>query len=327
MFVDAERRRWATRASALLPARPRLDPDGVAFAWGQGGDWERTCFEGVRRVPPGCALQGPTPLRAVAAPPDEPVPTLLDALLLATRSALRSGAVLALSGGFDSALILALARELGLPLPPILSLRSPWPEYDERARVVETAGSFGLEPRFVEVSARDVLEAVDGAVFAAETCLFNLHPVGRWLLALAARRLGYHTLITGDGADQLFAGKCGESYLPIVGALVEAAGLTLAAPFCHPAVVSHGRRARDPAKTALREIGRSLSPGAPWVDRPKTAKLMPTFELSSLFDRSWAERTSARLGLPLSPADDRDQTRWATLASLDRAFGGALCAE
>ena len=56
---------------------------------------------------------------------------LVDALVDAV-GAIDGDAVVALSGGFDSAFVLSLWRAGGRPLPPTLSLRTPWAAYDER---------------------------------------------------------------------------------------------------------------------------------------------------------------------------------------------------
>ena len=46
----------------------------------------------------------------------------------------------------------------------------------------------------------------------------------------------FEVLVTGDGADEVFRGAAGADYLPVVGAIVRAAGLVESAPFLDPGV-------------------------------------------------------------------------------------------
>ena len=107
--------------------------------------------------------------------------------------------------------------------------------------------------RRIRVGAQDYVDALPAAIAACEAPLYNLHPVSRHLLARAVRADGHTTLISGDGADEIFRGDSGADYLPLVGALTRAAGLTALAPFLAPPLASV---APDPDKHELRRLAR-----------------------------------------------------------------------
>lgn len=328
LFVDAAGTRWARDVASLLPASPTLDPDGVRFAWGLHADATRSCFAEVRPIPAGHALVGVDPLRHEPSPSPSPTGDLLGALVDAIM-AIPGDAVLALSGGFDCAFVLALWRATGRPLPPVLSLRTPWPAYDERDAAAETARYFGLEPDYVDIGSEEVVAAIDAAIGAAETCLFNLHPIARQLLAREAVRRGHRVLVTGDGADQLFAGAPSEIFLPILGALVADAGIDLRSPFLDPDVACEaGVIATGSGKDELRVLARHLVGGeASFIERPKVPRWFPAIDLSARVDLAFVERVAGRFGLPGDIGSDRARVGWVTLQALARRFGVARCAD
>lgn len=296
-------------------AAQRLDPLGVRAAW-HGEESPRTCFRGIERVP--CAAD-PAPS---AAPLDE-------ALLAATARAFRSsgggGAALALSGGLDSALILAWARELGLA-PPVYVLAADLgaPDYDERAAACALARRFGVEPIVIEAREDDFVAALPTCVRAVETALYNPHPVARYLLARRAAADGVEVLVTGDGADQIFAGVSGADYLPLVGALSAACGVLPQSPFLDEAVIACARAAPpDADKSRLRAIARRWLPES-IARAPKLARLTPPLDLSRHWDRARAERLAAQLGAPLALDGDRARVRWTTLLLLCEQFAIGL---
>lgn len=321
---------WARRIRALLRETPSLDKEGIRSAWGLTPEspcvtLSHTCFAGVGSLPPGHTLTSLRPLGIEPAAKAYATTTLRDALLTWAER-LPEGCAIALSGGLDSALLLALLRAVGRKPPPVVTLRSPWSEYDEREAVDATARAFGARVECVAVTEADVLDAVDEAIESIETCLYNLHPVGRYLLARGAARLGHRELVTGDGADQLLARTTSERFIPLVAALVASAGATLRSPFLEPAVQASAPTAADPEKQALRAIARELSGrGEAWAERPKQPRLMPALDLSSRLDAAQLDALARTTGLPLSLESDAERVRWLTLASLSRTFGATRC--
>ncbi len=129
---------------------------------------------------------------------------------------------LALSGGLDSALLLALLATSfrgSMPAVYVLAPRLPGgADYDESAAAVGLARSLELKATVIEAAEQDFLLGLPACAALAETPLYNAHPVAKHLLfeQLAADEID--VVITGDGADQVFAGAPSEIYLPIVGA-------------------------------------------------------------------------------------------------------------
>lgn len=323
--------RWAHAVRPLLGAQPALDREGVRAAWGlvpeaaRGGVCTRTCFIGVRALPIGYGLLALDPVTVAPVPTSRASGSLSEALL-GWAEKLPSGCAVALSGGLDSTLVLALLRALGRAAPRVVTLRTPFREYDERDEVDAAARTFGARVEPIEVREADVLEAVDEAVETIETCLYNLHPIGRYLLARGAAGLGVRDLVTGDGADQLLARRPSERLLPLVGALVARAGATLRSPFLDPEVQAATPAAPDPGKRALRAVARQLSArGEAWADRPKRPRLMPPTALDARLDRGALTALARAFELPLSLDDDAARVRWLTLASLSRTFGATRC--
>ncbi len=298
----------------------RLDAAGARGHVGLGPcDAETTCFAGVRAVRPGHMLrradgrwvQESFPLPA-------PSGEFLDILAPVVDEALQPGTALALGGGLDSALLLAVVRRVLGRAVPVFSLAPRISGYSEREAVVSTARALGVEPVLFEVGEHDFLAALSDCVSFAEVPLYNLHPVSKWLFARQLQEAGVRRVITGDGADQVFAGVPGWDYLPIVGALFEAAEIDLCCPFLHPRVAGWGAPRADPAKSALRELGSRLLP-ASVAAAPKVVQMAPEMDLSGVAEPRHLDPASRVLGLPLGGAGKPD-VRVVTLALLLRHF-------
>lgn len=314
------------RDSRLRPlvsgSETELDLDGVLAAWGRSGqDPSRAWLRAVREIPPGARLSGWSggePRFEPVAPPRTNRRTLIEALRAAVDSATDGRLwepVLALSGGLDAAVVLALWRETGRPLPPLLTLQTDAPRYDESERAAEVASAFGAELIRVRVSVSELASSLPDAIAAIEQPLYNLHPVSRLLLARAGARLGCCVLVTGDGADQIFAGRPALDYLPLMGALTAHAPIGLWSPFFDEDVIAAALdRGPDPKKAALRAIARELAVPSWIVEAPKVARYAPRLDLSAYVDRRELEALAAELGLPLSLAGAEDETGWVTLA-------------
>lgn len=310
-----------------------LDPLGIGFAFGEIPETERTWLPGIHRVPRGHRLSGgPGAWEITAVPPPLQVGSrgLEHRLLAALDSVVGRGqrVALALSGGLDSALLLALLAtsfRSAMPAVYVLAPRLPGdPTYDESAAAARLARSLDLKAIVIEAAEEDFLLGLPACVAEAETPLFNVHPVAKHLLFEQLAADAIDVVITGDGADQVFAGAPAEIYLPIVGALAEASGVTLHCPFLDDAVIALAAgHPPDPHKTALREAARGKLPDA-LVDAPKVARLAPAIDLTRFEDRPRFERIAALLGRPLRLDDARDRTAWTTLSLACEAMGLAV---
>lgn len=108
-----------------------------------------------------------------------------------------------LSGGIDSTVIGAMAAEAGLRSGIGLFL-----DGDEvvRTRQQSVAGALGMELSQLRLTPAEVMRVFVDYVRTRRVPLVRLGPVGMTALAQFARGLGFRAVISGEGADELFAG-------------------------------------------------------------------------------------------------------------------------
>jgi len=286
---------------ALVGAqRVRLDPDGVRAAFGEIEPTGATCILGARRVWPALAREAGTgSLRGQLAEACANIPA--------------GSVALALSGGVDSAVLAALlrGRAVAYTLAPAL------PGYNEASEAQQIADGLGIALRRVVVTEDELVAALPAVIRACECPLYNLHPVSRYLLARAVRAEGHDVLITGDGADEVFRGRSGADYLPIVGSLTRAAGMVAFAPFLELVTT-----AADPDKRALRALACELGVPEAIAWAPKTPRFAPPMDLSRHRDIEHIAALGRSLGRIPTDTTDRARVSWTTLALFAREFAG-----
>ena len=88
-----------------------------------------------------------------------------------------------------------------------MTLDTRLPGHSELEQTLDTARLLGADtPEVIRVCEAELISSLPEAIAACETPLFNLHPVARFLLARSAAERGFDAILTGDGADQVFAG-------------------------------------------------------------------------------------------------------------------------
>lgn len=224
---------FASEIKALFAGCPelprRLAPHGLAAVfslWSPlGGD---TAFEGVHSLPPGHLMvveaggsrvqrywdwprEAPIDAAWVAAGSlklDEAAAQLHELLVDAVRLQLRSDVPVGayLSGGLDSSAVSAIVRRYSDAHLRTFSLEFDSPEFDESAHQRAMAAHLGSEHSGVRVGAGDVAAAFARVVWHAETPLVRTGPAPLLLLADHVRRSGFKVVLTGEGADEVFAG-------------------------------------------------------------------------------------------------------------------------
>jgi asparagine synthetase B (glutamine-hydrolysing) len=281
------------------------DEHGVRLYLNRTPDGYRTCFDQVRTVAP----------RPIQASKDLTTAAALE-LAFDELAQERRRAAIALSGGLDSALVLAMLRARGRDDIAVVTLVSSLPGYCEWQTTKETATTLGVhELQAIEVTDTGFITAFPQAIAAAECPLFNLHPVSRWLLANQLRAQGIEVLITGDGADQVFAGSDPRNYLPIVGALTRAAGLELRSPFVHEAVLASAPPPTSD-KAALREIARDHLPTHS-AQATKKGTYTPPLDVSDHWRAEPVTMLSQRLQTPApQPGSAPESVLWTSLGIL-----------
>lgn len=213
---------------AVGAGQPGLDPTGLAQALTYWGTLDPdTVFEGVQSLPPGHLLaieddrsqrlrqwwdwsfpaagdggrwRGRDPDDAVA----ELRALLIDAVRLQLRADVPVGAYL--SGGLDSSGLVALARRFSDAPVRTFSVAFADAEFDERAHQQAMVAHLGCDHTTLEVDRAAIGAAFPRLVWHTETPVLRTAAVPLMLLSAAVRAAGYKVVLTGEGADEVFAG-------------------------------------------------------------------------------------------------------------------------
>lgn len=112
-----------------------------------------------------------------------------------------------LSGGIDSCCILGLATGAMQSAVKAFTISFDHDSYDEAGIAREMAQSMQADQEVIHLKADDLYgkNYVD-TVIAAERTFYNTLGVAKLLMSRRVRECGYKTVITGEGADELFAG-------------------------------------------------------------------------------------------------------------------------
>jgi asparagine synthase (glutamine-hydrolysing) len=215
---------FASEAKALLRhprAARELDPDGVVETFTLWSTLpERSAFKNIRELPPAHYLViGPGgPGRVTrwwdldyTADPrsEEELLAELDSLLVdATRIRLRADVPVGayMSGGLDSSALAAIAaRELGADLSAF-GIGFADERFDESRYQDEVARHLDVDFRRSVVDADAIAQLLPRAVELGEKPLLRTAPAPLLRLSAAVRDSGLKVVLTGEGADELFAG-------------------------------------------------------------------------------------------------------------------------
>ncbi|HWO19832.1 MAG TPA: asparagine synthase (glutamine-hydrolyzing) [Kofleriaceae bacterium] len=219
----------ASEAKALLalgvPAR--WDDEAFFHAAHTQYLWpDRTLFTGVAQLEPGTILawdggeprlarywELPAGCEVTCESVDDAAARLREALDDAVAVRLRADArvCVQLSGGIDSTAVAALAARRGgvsgaFTVAWAGGAGTGVDRYDERAIAAATARALGLPHTVVELDGAAIAATWPEAVAHGEGLAINGHLAGKWLLSRAMRDAGYKVALTGEGADELFAG-------------------------------------------------------------------------------------------------------------------------
>ncbi len=222
---------FASEVKALFAGEPalprRIDPiglDQVLTFWAPMAP--RTAFAGIEEVEPGTvrsygpdgvtvarsyepAFPVPGATAPAAATVDEAAEQVRDALTAATglrmlRADVPVGSYL--SGGLDSSLIAALGLRAKGSNFSTFSVRFEDAEYDETRYQREMAAAIGSDHHELVVSRGDIARAFPETVLHSERPLLRTAPAPLLLLSRLVRQAGIKVVLTGEGADEMFAG-------------------------------------------------------------------------------------------------------------------------
>ena len=216
---------FASEVKAIFAADPAIarafDPAGIqqTFTF-----WSvvppQSIFRGVRELEPGHVRtyeNGTVRDRAFWAPSYGGFTGSLEEATAQVRAALEAATALRtlradvpvgsyLSGGLDSSYVAALGRRVAGERFQTFSLRFEDAEYDETEYQRLAARAVGSEHHEVLVSRRDIADAFPAVVRHAERPLLRTAPAPLYLLSRLVRRHGIKVVLTGEGADEMFAG-------------------------------------------------------------------------------------------------------------------------
>ena len=221
---------FASEIKALFagdPSFPRvLDPVGLAETF---TFWTvvppRSVFQGVTELPPGHLRRVSSRASVQRAYWEPTLPTgpgdgftgsledaaerVRDALEQAVRlRMLRADVPVGcyLSGGLDSSLVAALGRRAMGQGFQSFSVRFEDPEFDETRFQRAVAARVGSDHHEVLVRGQDIALAFPDVVVHAERPLLRTAPAPLFLLSRLVRESGIKVVLTGEGADEFFAG-------------------------------------------------------------------------------------------------------------------------
>src|SRR4029079_18429828 len=225
---------FGSEIKALLASgavRPTADPLGIDhlftfFALGS----RRTAFDGVQAVAPGHYIKITLPNHGKAAVPVErkywdfdfpdwgeeedsthgrqQIDAFEAVFARAVEIRLRADVPVAgyLSGGVDSAYVLATAARVAGHALPSFTVRIPG-DLDEVADAWETSGAIGeRRPTVVEAGANLITSTYAALTAAAECPVLDTSCAALLALSREVHAQGYKAVLTGEGADEAFAG-------------------------------------------------------------------------------------------------------------------------
>jgi len=218
---------FASEAKALL-AVPGITPTPDPMALGEiFALWAplppRTMFRDIAELPPGHLLEaGADGVRITrwwrpdfphaGEEPDIPedraaeelAALLDDAVRIRLRADVPVGACL--SGGLDSAIVARLARDAGAGPFATFSVTFEQPEFDEGAAQRAMAAALGTRHHAIACGTRDIARLFPRMLRHAERPVLRTAPAPMLMLAGLVREAGYKVVLTGEGADEVFAG-------------------------------------------------------------------------------------------------------------------------
>ncbi|TIX81562.1 MAG: asparagine synthase (glutamine-hydrolyzing), partial [Mesorhizobium sp.] len=129
---------------------------------------------------------------------------LTDAVRLRMRADVPVGSYL--SGGLDSSLVSALAAGMTPLKLQTFSVTFDSAEHDESAFQTEMASALGTHHRTIACRAGDIAGVFPEVIRFAERPIIRTAPAPLYLLSGLVRQAGLKVVLTGEGADEVFAG-------------------------------------------------------------------------------------------------------------------------
>jgi asparagine synthase (glutamine-hydrolysing) len=222
---------FASEVKAIFAANPALqrgfDPVGLAETF---TFWSivppQGIFRGITELRPGHVVtyaDGQPPVERAFWQPRYPTPeapgfqgslpdaveAVRDALARATElRMLRADVTVGsyLSGGLDSSLVASMGRHAARGRLETFSLRFDDAEFDESDYQREMVAHLGSQHHEMVVRRRDIAEVFPEVIRHTERPILRTAPAPLYLLSGLVRQAGIKVVLTGEGADEMFAG-------------------------------------------------------------------------------------------------------------------------
>lgn len=289
---------FASELSALKPflASRELDPAGFTSYFLMNAVDSRHCLiAGVEKLPPASMCVFSRTAVQMARNSDIAIPvrlrdseeigeTLTMLLRRAVTRRLNTSAPLGvmLSGGLDSSLVAALAAEQGHMLPSF-SARFDHAGYDETPFAARVSGLFCSRHEIVEIPDRGVADAAEHYLGRLDEPIADPSFLAVALVSAVARQ-SCKGLLTGDGADDLFAGYSFFRAVPMLTFLSRRMPPGTMRWVQHALANMTGRSANLSGRTVLQLLSRGTSVAPEWQHAFCTSALAPA-ELGRLLTR------------------------------------------
>lgn len=111
-----------------------------------------------------------------------------------------------LSGGLDSSLVTAAARQFAPGRLRSFSVTFESAEFDESPYQQEMVQALGTEHTSIPCTAADIARAFPAVIRHTERPILRTAPAPLYSLAKLVRNSGFKVVLTGEGADEVFAG-------------------------------------------------------------------------------------------------------------------------
>ena len=111
-----------------------------------------------------------------------------------------------LSGGIDSSAILGTAQRYSNQPLSAFTLTFDDQAYDESIFAKETAKFTGSKYIEVPITAREIVDNFEDAIYKGEKLIFNCNAVSKYLLSKNVQQHGFKVVLTGEGSDEFLAG-------------------------------------------------------------------------------------------------------------------------
>ena len=182
----------------------------------------RTAFRNVLQLPPGHSMvveegqvriwqhwgltlePGVADAATVKRQTEELLALLLDATRIRLRSDVPVGAYL--SGGLDSTLIAALAKQAAGDRLRTFSIGFEDAELDETVFQQESSQFLDTQHSSIRCSHQAIASSFSDIIWHAEQPLLRMAPAPLLMLAKLVRQSGYKVVLTGEGADEILGG-------------------------------------------------------------------------------------------------------------------------